>query len=57
MHLHGASDSYLALRDMSGSSLMMSCHRLQLPSNEILTACCPETYLLKPQLQMGKVLA
>lgn len=42
--------------DLSGSSLMVS-YRLQLPSNKIFTACSPETNLLKPQLQMGKLLA
>jgi hypothetical protein len=46
---------FLWIDDLSGSSHMMSYH-LQLPSNKIFTACSPETDLLKPQLQMGKLL-
>lgn len=46
---------FLWTDDLSGSSHMMSYH-LQLPSNKLLTACSPETDLLKPQLQMRKLL-
>lgn len=48
---------FLCTDDLSGSSLMMSYHHLQLPGNKILTICSPETELLKPQLHRGKLLA
>jgi hypothetical protein len=46
---------FLWTDDLSGSSLIMSYHHLWLPSNKILTVCSPETDLLKPKLQMGKL--
>ena len=61
MQSHGARDTYLALSDLFvdwWSEWQLSHDELSSwESNKILTACNPETDLLKAQLQMGKLLA